>query len=1192
MTKNKKRSKGVLYTKVALYFIVFVIAVFAFLFTPRIINNLRGNITSINAQNENVTTGVIISTNMVLNKKPNTIVLKIYNGSSNSIMIDGYIYRNFCVSGQTCDNYQKQYLVDDNGNRKVATISSDSDYELTINNASSLYSADAIDVGISYSIADGTLAGDYTISTYQMIFSSFDETLINSDETLPSNVTSSSLNITSKDTNVKGLKIELNKNLVSMDISENLSKSGLTYKITKDTDFTGSLVFEHPQSTKSTSSKIFGNDNSSNIKEYFNYTDDTSTLSDNGTFTLFGLATKTITNATITPGLYFTITKDSTIYSSDSADTFSGTLPSFTLNIYNKAILKTAIEAGYDKLYAADEENYDIDSLTDYKIILQNAVNLYKSRYIYTKTYYDTTKNAYSTKQVNVTQEEIQDVADALNNTSIRKKTAADYTALNTILTKAKAITREYYTDLTSLDSAITVADKAVSESLTSNYQTKIDNATSKLTTAYNALTLKDADWSGLKNAIDSANNYTNSTIYTDNSWTTFTNAKTAAVTVYNQKTLKIDKQEQVDEYTTTLNNAISGLVKKPADYTALNKLIQDYKYSTGYINGWYTDATKKPVDNYIAAIDYTKKIDEQSTVDGWYTALKNLIDSLKLRRALGYYKTDNYVPFDGAISLEEFFEKIKTYNLDEYTDMSKTAIQGFIDDEERLMSVDVITIDKQNDMDFYLSYVYDAINSFEKKPGNYTELCTVYQKAININKNYYDTSEVDKMYQAIWNINWNYKINEQDKIDAETEQLNSMLSSLVMKKADVTNLKEAYQKATSLDSTIYVNFSGVSAALKQYNSVATLNIDKQSKVDEVTDKINTEVKKLVIKDADYSKIEALKSKINQLDSSKYTNFGNVTTALNNIVYGKNITEQAKVDDMYNQLKDAYDGLLRNGEYLADYSALRTAVSRIPSDISGYSSAIQSEINSVLSDVKSLSRYLKSTEQAQIDELTSRVNNVLSKLDVGDISSNTSNAVIISYLKVNGKKVDISKTPFTYTVGYDVVEAKVDVGLSSSDSTSKVYGGSVLLSGDNEITIQVTTKTGKVYTYKLIVTRSATSDYLSDLSVKNNAITFSKSKQEYTIKVDQDTDKLDLSAIAEDDNASVKIIGNKNLKNGSKVTIEVTSLDGTVRVYTLNVQKSGSVDVKIIIGLFIVLIILAITLKIMQSKMAKKESKI
>ena len=103
----------------------------------------------------------------------------------------------------------------------------------------------------------------------------------------------------------------------------------------------------------------------------------------------------------------------------------------------------------------------------------------------------------------------------------------------------------------------------------------------------------------------------------------------------------------------------------------------------------------------------------------------------------------------------------------------------------------------------------------------------------------------------------------------------------------------------------------------------------------------------------------------------------------------------------------------------------------------------------------------------------------------------------MSYLKVNGSDVNINLSPFTYNVGYDVSSADIEVGVASKSSTVKVYGGKVLVPGENNITIIITTSQGKTYTYRLIINRSTTSDYLSDLKVAQGEIDYNKTKQEY-----------------------------------------------------------------------------------------------
>lgn len=53
---------------------------------------------------------------------------------------------------------------------------------------------------------------------------------------------------------------------------------------------------------------------------------------------------------------------------------------------------------------------------------------------------------------------------------------------------------------------------------------------------------------------------------------------------------------------------------------------------------------------------------------------------------------------------------------------------------------------------------------------------------------------------------------------------------------------------------------------------------------------------------------------------------------------------------------------------------------------------------------------------------------------------------------------------------------------------------------------------------------------------------------------------------------------------GSKVYVEVASPDGSVRVYTLNIQKAGSVDAKVIIIIIMILVILSGVIKYVQEK--------
>ena len=138
--------------------------------------------------------------------------------------------------------------------------------------------------------------------------------------------------------------------------------------------------------------------------------------------------------------------------------------------------------------------------------------------------------------------------------------------------------------------------------------------------------------------------------------------------------------------------------------------------------------------------------------------------------------------------------------------------------------------------------------------------------------------------------------------------------------------------------------------------------------------------------------------------------------------------------------------------------------------------------------------------------------------------------------------------------------------------------------GINTVTIIVARKNGTTYRYDINIKRPETSNYLSSVEIKNSSIKFDKNKNNYTINVDKDTNKLDLIAKLEDENATMKITGNSNLKNGSKVEIKVTDTKGNTNTYVITVKKSDARYIKIIIIIVALLSALTVGYKLVQNK--------
>ncbi|MBR3161700.1 MAG: cadherin-like beta sandwich domain-containing protein [Bacilli bacterium] len=82
---------------------------------------------------------------------------------------------------------------------------------------------------------------------------------------------------------------------------------------------------------------------------------------------------------------------------------------------------------------------------------------------------------------------------------------------------------------------------------------------------------------------------------------------------------------------------------------------------------------------------------------------------------------------------------------------------------------------------------------------------------------------------------------------------------------------------------------------------------------------------------------------------------------------------------------------------------------------------------------------------------------------------------------------------------------------------------------------------------------------IKSLIIKNHKINFNKDVLEYSIKVNENTSKLDIKVILNHPKATYEIIGNKDFKIGNnKVYIAVTAEDGSVKNYIINVKKEKS----------------------------------
>ena len=840
----------------------------------------------------------------------------------------------------------------------------------------------------------------------------------------------------------------------------------------------------------------------------------------------------------------------------------------------------------------------------------------------------------------------------------------ANYEKLNAAITKAENIVRENYKDLTELDAKLKTAKASLN--LKIDKQKDVDKAAAELETAITNLVLKDANYEKLNVAITKAENLVREN-YKD-----LTDLDAKLKTAKASLNLKIDKQKDADKAAAELETAISNLVLKDANYTELNKAIEK---ANNLVRDNYKDLTNLDAKLKTAKASLNLKIDKQKEVDKAAAELEDAITNLVLKDA-------NYEKVNAAITKAENIVRENYKDLTELDAKLKTAKASLN-----------LKIDKQKEVDKAAVELETAISNLVLKNANYTELNKAIEKANNlVRDNYKDLTNLDAKLKTA-KASLNLKIDKQKEVDKAAVELETAITNLVLKDANYEKVNAAITKAENIVRENYKDLTNLDAKLKTAKASLNLKIDKQKEVDKAAVELETAISNLVLKDADYSKINDFKTNVyDKLDSTKYTNFDTLVNAMNNIDYSIKINEQEKVNEIYNSLVKVYNNLIKTradyskvelainnakkyeankynytnydeveklinsidynldwgsqdkvdkyatdinyaisnlNKRLADYSKLAKVLSKLPADYSKYSSDIQREIKEYLDEVKDLSTDLRYDEQDIIDEIVKRGNILLDKLskikDYDDSikedikndekttttkkvttikknstrknssnkskttvkttdSSKNNNEKVIKYIKINDEKIEFTDNKINLNVDFSVEKADVVVKLQNDEDKYEVYGGEVLMPGINTVTIIVTRKNGTTYRYDINIKRPETSNYLSSVEIKNSSIKFDKNKNNYTINVDKDTNKLDLIAKLEDKNATMKITGNSNLKNGSKVEIKVTDTKGNTNTYVITVKKSDARYIKIIIITVALLSALAVGYKLVQNK--------
>ena len=216
-------------------------------------------------------------------------------------------------------------------------------------------------------------------------------------------------------------------------------------------------------------------------------------------------------------------------------------------------------------------------------------------------------------------------------------------------------------------------------------------------------------------------------------------------------------------------------------------------------------------------------------------------------------------------------------------------------------------------------------------------------------------------------------------------------------------------------------NYKDFSAVEAAVNAVVRGKmLSEQADVDAMAQAIENAIAALQYKDADYTKVDAAIAKANALNKDNHKDFSAVDDALKAVVRDKNITEQTEVDAMAKAIEDAIAAL--QYKYV-DYTKVDAAIAKanaLKKDEYKDFSAVEAAVNAVVRD-KNI------TEQSEVDAMAKAIEDAIAALQYKYVDYTKVDAAIA---KANALKKDEYKD-------FSAVEAAVNAVVRGKNITEQ-----------------------------------------------------------------------------------------------------------------------------------------------------------
>ena len=320
-----------------------------------------------------------------------------------------------------------------------------------------------------------------------------------------------------------------------------------------------------------------------------------------------------------------------------------------------------------------------------------------------------------------------------------------------------------------------------------------------------------------------------------------------------------------------------------------------------------------------------------------------------------------------------------------------------------------------------YISLYHTIYSQEDLQKANYSAVNEATARANALNKD--DYSDFSAVENAINSVVYDKTYKEQTTVNLYAQNIENAINSLTLRSADYTEVNDAISRANELDKNLYKDFTAVENAINAVDR--TKNFKEQTEVDDMARAINDAIAALEYKDADYTETDEAIAKANTLNPDDYKDFSDVEAAVNAVVRDKNITEQAEVDLMAENINNAVAALeYKDADYTETDKAIAKANALNSNDYKDFS-AVEAAVNAVV-------RGKNITEQAEVDLMAENINNALAALEKKPKPSNEKSEVKTEQKtdnKVNNSKKAQTKSPETGSSALAVSALSITAGV-------------------------------------------------------------------------------------------------------------------------------------------------------------------